>query len=206
MHVVVVGDDTEQKIIREKTGADHRVTCIADVCDSPRDADVIFYLKEEPGLLNVIDDLPRGIPVFVNAVNKTTPNLSAKAIRINGWPGFVGRDTLEIAAAEENTTEACNILGSLGWKYCLSPDIPGLIAPRIIASIVNEAYFTYGEGVASKTDIDLAMKLGTNYPYGPFEWAQIIGLQNIYSLLLVLAENDRAYEIAPALLKEMNNL
>ena len=49
--------------------------------------------------------------------------------------------------------------------------------------IINEAYYTVQEGTASREDIDLGMKLGTNYPMGPFEWSQAWGLNNIYELL-----------------------
>lgn len=48
---------------------------------------------------------------------------------------------------------------------------PGFIFPRTIAQVINEAYFALEEEVASKDDIDRAMKFGVNYPKGPFEWA-----------------------------------
>lgn len=48
----------------------------------------------------------------------------------------------------------------------------GFIFPRTIVQIINEAYFALEEGVASREDIDRAMKYGVNYPKGPFEWAQ----------------------------------
>lgn len=48
----------------------------------------------------------------------------------------------------------------------------GFIFPRTIVQIINEAFFALEEEVASKDDIDRAMKFGVNYPKGPFEWAQ----------------------------------
>ena len=48
----------------------------------------------------------------------------------------------------------------------------GFIFPRTIVQIINEAYFALEEGVASREDIDRAMKFGVNYPKGPFEWAR----------------------------------
>ena len=51
-------------------------------------------------------------------------------------------------------------------------DTPGLIVARIVAMIINEACETALHGVASPADIDTAMKLGTNYPLGPFEWCE----------------------------------
>jgi 3-hydroxyacyl-CoA dehydrogenase len=43
--------------------------------------------------------------------------------------------------------------------------------------IINEAYFALEDNVSTKAETDIAMKLGTNYPYGPFEWGQLIGLK-----------------------------
>ena len=48
----------------------------------------------------------------------------------------------------------------------------GFIFPRTIAQIINEAHFALSDKVASREDIDRAMKYGVNYPKGPFEWAK----------------------------------
>ena len=70
--------------------------------------------------------------------------------------------------------------------------------------IINEAYFAIEEDVASRTDIDLAMKLGTNYPFGPFEWSQRIGIKNVYQLLKAVFEStqDERYKICSLLERE----
>ena len=56
---------------------------------------------------------------------------------------------------------------------------PGFITARVIAMIINEAFFALQENVSSKEEIDTAMRLGTNYPYGPFEWTKLIGIDKI---------------------------
>ena len=74
------------------------------------------------------------------------------------------------------------------------------IAVRVISCIVNEAYLTLSEGVATAEDIDKAMKLGANYPKGPFEWAEEIGASNILETLDSLrATHGDAYLAAPSL-------
>jgi len=90
----------------------------------------------------------------------------------------------------------------LGWRYQLVPDITGMISSRIISTIINEAYYTLGAGVSSRNEIDIAMKLGTNYPYGPFEWSQKIGLKRIYELLNQLSKEKKLYEVATLLTNE----
>jgi len=74
------------------------------------------------------------------------------------------------------------------------------IALRIISCIVNEAFLALSEGVATAEDIDRAMKLGANYPKGPFEWAEELGVHSIVQTLdsLRKAHGD-AYLAAPSL-------
>ncbi len=74
-----------------------------------------------------------------------------------------------------------------------------MITARIIAAIINEAWYTWQAGVSTKEEIDTAMKLGTNYPYGPFEWGQRIGLSRIVSLLHTLSVTEPRYMPANSL-------
>jgi 3-hydroxybutyryl-CoA dehydrogenase len=80
-------------------------------------------------------------------------------------------------------------------------DAPGLVLERILAQLVNEAYFAVGEGVASAEDVDTAMRLGFNYPRGPFEWADAIGPVRVVSVLDALRSElgEERYRAAPSL-------
>jgi 3-hydroxybutyryl-CoA dehydrogenase len=74
------------------------------------------------------------------------------------------------------------------------------VALRVISCIVNEAFLALSEGVATAEDIDEAMKLGANYPKGPFEWAEEIGAPSILQTLDSLrASHGEAYIAAPSL-------
>ena len=159
--------------------------------------DVYFDLTyEEEGFAfkKIIDK-----PIFINAVLKTSITFTNNITRLNGWNSFLENEILELVITDKNKQMATNALLQLGWQYNIAPDEPGMIAPRIISMIINEAYYAFGEGVSTKKEIDIAMKLGTNYPFGPFEWSEKIGLQKIYSLLKILAQQDDRYTIAPAL-------
>lgn len=146
------------------------------------------------------------VPLFLNEVIypfKLNKGTSTPVFRLNAWPGFLKREIIEVAAADKNKIHlAGNILSQLGWKYKSVPDIPGLITARVIATVINEAYFTLEQEVSTKNEIDIAMKLGTNYPYGPFEWSEIIGLQKIYQLLIEMSRSDGRYVPAQLLIKE----
>ncbi|HYM52683.1 MAG TPA: 3-hydroxyacyl-CoA dehydrogenase NAD-binding domain-containing protein [Candidatus Dormibacteraeota bacterium] len=75
------------------------------------------------------------------------------------------------------------------------------VAARILATIVNEAASAVAEGVASPDAIDTAMRLGTNYPSGPLEWGERIGLSHVVHTLDVLhaVEPDGRYRVVPML-------
>jgi 3-hydroxybutyryl-CoA dehydrogenase len=64
------------------------------------------------------------------------------------------------------------------------------IAERTILAIVNEAYRAQGDGVASEAAIDLAMRLGANHPFGPFEWARRTGVHEVAVMLDALSDED----------------
>jgi len=143
------------------------------------------------------------IPVFINSVSRIAGR-STHIIRINGWKGFLQNNTWEIAGSYNDDAKA--IFQRLNKKIILTADVPGFISASVIAMIINEGYFAKAEQVSSEAEIDLAMKLGTNYPYGPFEWAARIGLKNIYDLLLELSIQNKKYEPAPLLTAAVNEL
>ena len=142
-------------------------------------------------------------PVFVNSMNKTIVEIGLPFIRINAWPGFLKRNIAEVSIADEvNKNKAEKILSLLNRKAEWVPDVKGFISSRVISMIINEAYFTLEENVSTKEEIDIAMKLGTNYPFGPFEWSKKIGLKKIADLLKELFITEKRYEAASLLLKE----
>ncbi|MDQ3395061.1 MAG: 3-hydroxyacyl-CoA dehydrogenase family protein [Bacteroidota bacterium] len=123
----------------------------------------------------------------------------------NGMPGMLNREYFEVTALSEADhlvlQEAC---AALHTEFLRVDDRVGMVTLRVVAMIINEAYFTVQEGTASKDDIDIAMKLGTNYPYGPFEWCLKLGIKNVYELLEALYEDtkDERYRICPLLKRE----
>ncbi|HEY6978850.1 MAG TPA: 3-hydroxyacyl-CoA dehydrogenase family protein [Chitinophagaceae bacterium] len=203
MRIAVSADDTQKNEILGK-GVNEGVEIIwLSNLHQNINADVCFDL-----LFNEADisknNFIRGTLVFANSVITASSELPSNYIRINAWNGFLQRELIEIATATENIKEkAASLVNTLGWKFIWAPDIPGMITARVISMIINEAYFALGDNISTKEEIDIAMKLGTNYPYGPFEWGEKIGLRRIYSLLKKLNEKDRRYDIAPLLNEEV---
>lgn len=163
---------------------------------------VIDLLFEENAYATSHLNLFLSKPVIVNSINKTNEEIGIDVIRINGWPGFLTRNLVEIACRDANKVNAKTILNAFNKELEFVPDVRGFVSCRVISMIINEAYFALEEKVSTKEEIDTAMKLGTNYPYGPFEWAEKIGLKNIVSLLTELSLAEPRYLPAGLLLKE----
>jgi 3-hydroxybutyryl-CoA dehydrogenase len=140
--------------------------------------------------------------LIINSLVNPSNELTTGLIRINGWNTFLSRPIIEASSDDNLKKKAELVFSFFNKKVEWVPDIAGFISARVIASIINEAYFTLEEQVSTKEEIDTAMKLGTNYPYGPFEWSEKIGLKNIYTLLSHLAREQKRYEPAKLLIKE----
>lgn len=156
----------------------------ADAC-----IDLLFENKKER--LEVLNKIT--CSVIINSVEYTLQETNPNFIRINGWPTFLKSSLVEAAASNEAKQKAENVLAQFNKKIEWLPDVPGFITPRVISAIINEAYTSLEEEVSSKEQIDTAMKLGTNYPYGPFEWAEKIGFDKIVRLLEKLSQSQSRY-------------
>ena len=133
--------------------------------------------------------------IIINSVITPLKNITQDFIRINGWNTFLKRPLMEAAGYNALLKlKAEGLFLDLGKKTEWVVDIPGFITARVVASIINEAFYALEENISTEEEIDTAMKLGTNYPYGPFEWGRLIGLQPIYLLLAALGHEQRRYQ------------
>ncbi len=103
--------------------------------------------------------------------------------------------------SEAHCAQAAELFHSLGKEVASVGDAPGLVLGRIVCQLVNEAAFAVSEGVGSADDVDLAMRHGYNYPRGPLEWGDRIGLDHVLATLDGLREElgEERYRAAPLL-------
>ncbi|HRI78554.1 MAG TPA: 3-hydroxyacyl-CoA dehydrogenase family protein [Cyclobacteriaceae bacterium] len=170
-----------------------------------------FVVENDPGQMKMYQKTIAPV-IFLGMATKSLKRLT-KQIQPSsniffgfcGIPTFLNREVLEICLQKEaekgKLSEICNALGT---GYQVVADQTGLVTPRVIGMIINEAYCTANEGIATKEDIDLAMTLGTNYPQGPFAWGKMIGIENIYHLLKAVYEDtgDERYRSCEMLDRE----
>jgi 3-hydroxybutyryl-CoA dehydrogenase len=128
--------------------------------------------------------------------------------------GFVALPTLADATLVELTrgeatrdataAVAERFFRALGKHVEWVADSPGLVLGRMLAQIVNEAHFTVAAGIASREDCDTAMRLGFNWPRGPFEWGAAIGPERVVGILDSLHRElgEERYRVCPALRRE----
>lgn len=213
MKILLVGDEGQFLACKKKLGDGNEISH----CSSRHQAKALgdhelvidFNLTKSKSELSVYADHPK-LPLMINSVTTSLRELTVNSDKVidnilvgfNGLPTFFERDLWEITALDSG--KASTLMKSLGQSFTITDDRVGMVTPRIVCMIINEAYFTLQEGTATREDIDMAMKLGTNYPYGPFEWSQLIGIENVYDVLSAVYEDtrDERYKICPLLKKE----
>ena len=90
------------------------------------------------------------------------------------------------ATAEQTKSTIVDLVLQLNKKPIIVKNSPGYVVNRLLLPQINEAVFMLEEGIATKEDIESAVKLGLNHPMGPFELADFIGLDICLSILNVL--------------------
>ena len=154
-------------------------------------------------LIAELDELfPPETAIFVDAYATDIPALVKRLRhpeRVAGY-GILGsparQNVIEIVDAEETGDDALELVQELfeaiGKRVALVADRPGLFLGRTVGSIVNEAVIAVQENVATPEDVDLAMRLGTNYPLGPIAWGREIGGDRIVRILQRVAGAEGA--------------
>ncbi|HEU5145394.1 MAG TPA: 3-hydroxyacyl-CoA dehydrogenase family protein [Chryseosolibacter sp.] len=215
MKILVVGEPARFSECRLKF-PDHSLQHVESHTDADAliaNCDVVFdfIIGKHPEHFHLY--ATKRLAVFLNTATITLASLvqsSAQAVQctafgFNGFPTFFNRELLEVCVwRNEDALQLEPLCKLLKTEFLIVDDRVGLVTPRVICMIINEAYYTVQEKTASRNDIDLAMKLGTNYPYGPFEWCERIGLKNVYELLSALYDDtkDERYKISALMKKE----
>jgi 3-hydroxybutyryl-CoA dehydrogenase len=171
--------------------------------------------EDLPERLAALDaKLPADRPLFCQTADVTAHEAcqwvthSERLIGVDGWFLASGR-VATLARGPATDPVACSrgesIMAALGKLPLWVDDPPGMVAPRMLAMLVNEAAFAVGEGVAPEETVDEAMVLGVNYPHGPIEWGRSLGLDRILAVLEHLQKEfgEDRYRPAPWLRRQV---
>ena len=216
MNILVIGEHINFLECRQKFGDKHEYSWVeehryAEKFLQSNGLVFDFIIEEEPHQFEIYCE--NSTTVFLNTckvslgelVHLVDSQISSKIFGFNGFPTFLNRDVLEVSMWNPDDEHVLKrICNELKTDFLLVDDRIGLVTPRVICMIINEAYYAVQDGTASRADVDMAMKLGTNYPYGPFEWCNRIGIKHVYELIEALYDDtqDERYKICPLLKKE----
>ncbi len=185
----------------------------------PKDLIVIFELtntspaQKIKNLEQIEKHCAKESLIISSSVSSTVTAQSAHArypqriIGISAFPTLLENDLVELSRGPLTQNDALKAAGEIFFDYhkevSLVDDRIGMVMPRILCCLINEAIFALQEEVASTDDIDTAMKLGTNYPQGPVEWGERIGFDQVLAVMEALHADtgEDRYRPAPLLRK-----
>jgi 3-hydroxybutyryl-CoA dehydrogenase len=216
MKILIIGERNNLEEFQAKFGNAHDYSLVEEHREAEKFLDTNdlifdFIIDEEPDQFDIythknitvfLDTSKISLAELAHMVNNT---MTCTIFGFSGLPTFLNRAIMEVSLltrVDEIKLKA--VCQTLNTDFLVVEDRVGLVTPRIVSMIINEAYYTVQEKTATREGIDLAMKLGTNYPYGPFEWCSRIGIKHVYELLDALYDDTRdlRYKICPLLKKE----
>jgi 3-hydroxybutyryl-CoA dehydrogenase len=202
--VILTDENLKKELLSDVKLPIEEVVWINDVSEfhEHRNADAFIDLLFQGSHIDTLEQLLPAL-VIINSVDHTLAETNTSFVRINAWPTFLKSPLIEAAIVEDSNRKKTETAFSFfNKKIEWLPDEIGFITPRVISMIINEAFMALEENISTKEEINTAMKAGTNYPYGPFEWAEKIGLNKIASLLLRLSREQGRYQPSSLLLQE----
>ena len=96
-----------------------------------------------------------------------------------------------LETSDETVETIKQVAIKMGKETVVINEFPGFVTSRISALVGNEAFYMLQEGLGTPEEIDKAIKLGLNYPMGPFELVDIVGLDTRLNNLNYL--HDKAW-------------
>jgi 3-hydroxybutyryl-CoA dehydrogenase len=207
--------------VEAKTGLLNRITTSTDL-GALSDADLIIEavledLDAKVEIFKKLDSVCKPESIFASNTSSISISLLAKE---SGRPeSFLGlhffnpapvMKLVEVISAESTAPhlidQALEFVSSLGkTPVHVKKDSPGFIVNRLLVPYLNEAVRLYEEGAASFEDIDKAVKLGLNYPMGPFQMLDMGGVDLTVTTLSHFSKefDDKGYAPRPELLRRL---
>jgi len=208
----------KEKIKQEEmNGALARLRTSTDIRDAARDADyaieavferaevklpIFAQLEESCPKETILASNTSGIPISLLASATRRPEKVIGTHFMNPVPLMKGVEIVKSLLTSEDTLKiSLGFVQSLGKETVVVKDSPGFVTNRIVTLVMNEAAKLLEEDLASIEDIDKIERLSHNWPMGPFELADLVGIDVVVDLLEGIYQQTgwERYKPAPVL-------
>ena len=208
----------KEKIKQEEmNGALAKLRTSIDIRDAARDADyaieavferaevklpIFAQLEESCPKETILASNTSGIPISLLASATRRPEKVIGTHFMNPVPLMKGVEIVKSLLTSEDTLKvSLGFVQSLGKETVIVKDSPGFVTNRIVTLVMNEAAKLLEEDLASIEDIDKIERLSHNWPMGPFELADLVGIDVVVDLLEGIYQQTgwERYKPAPVL-------
>lgn len=205
------------KILADQANdAKQRLTYETNLADAAKTADLIIEAVPEISEIkkNVFETIDANAPescYFATNTSTMSPTEIAsytkrpeKVIAMHFFNPVQKMPLVEIIrgleTADETAEVARKVSEKMGKETVVINEFPGFVTSRISTLVGNEAFYMLQEGIGTPEEIDKAIKLGLNFPMGPFELVDLVGLDARLNNLKYLHEKlGEKYRPAPLL-------
>jgi len=140
-------------------------------------------------------------PIITLATVTKRPDKVIGTHFMNPPPLIPGVEIIKSLLTSEDTVQRTEeFVKSLGKEPIMVKDSPGFVVSRMICLVMNEAVRMHEEGVASVEDIDKIARLCFNWPIGPFQLLDLIGIDIVAAVLNAMYNETGGDRFKPALL------
>ncbi|MGO4887680.1 3-hydroxyacyl-CoA dehydrogenase [Anaerobacillus sp. MEB173] len=204
--------------VADAEAAQQRLTYVTDLSTAATQADLVIEAVPEKIEIkkNVFETIDEHAPVhcyFATNTSTMSPteigsytNRPSQVIAMHFFNPVQKMPLVEIVRGLETSDETAQkikeVAENMGKETVVINEFPGFVTSRISAMVGNEAFYMLQEGVGTPEEIDKAIKLGLNYPMGPFELVDLVGLDARLNNLNYLHETlGEKYRPCPLLVK-----
>jgi len=206
----------------EAARAMSRITFTEDLKTAVENGDLIIEavpenLELKRALFSDIDSVAKPAAIFASNTSELSiaslAGATSRKDRIIGTHWFFPPQVMKLIevvitpeTSEETLETALTFCEKIGKETVVCKDAQGFITSRAISALIAECLRIHEDGIASLEDIDKAMRLGFNHPIGPFQLADMSGLDVVYhsleGLSQVFGDRFRPTETMARLVKE----
>ena len=194
-----------------------RIKPTTDIKDGAKDADFVIEAVFErsdvkKGVLKQLDEISPSNTILASNTSTIPISLLGSATKrpdkvigthfMNPVPLMRGVEIIKsVVTSEETLNTSLEFIHSLGKETAVVKDSPGFVTNRLMPLVLNEAAKMYEEGLSTVEDADKIVRLSFNWPMGPFQLFDLIGIDTICDVLeaIYIETGWERYKPAPVI-------